>query len=129
MISVILDFGECQFKFDIRKLQDLRTFLKHWYRQKLIKQAFIAADPEMDPNDFNLNGFDDGAMNQEGTTSDDANVFEDGTRVHNEASSSRSRHGAARLSNNSPGSVSFISSLITFSVTATYFPTQKYVEV
>ena len=88
---VILDFGECQFKFDIRKLQDLRTFLKYWYRQKLIKQAFIAPDPEIDPSDLNLNDIDD-SVNQGGNRnavdSDDVE-FEDGTRILRDSSQNR----------------------------------------
>ncbi|XP_075250461.1 bridge-like lipid transfer protein family member 1 isoform X3 [Convolutriloba macropyga] len=47
-LSMILDFGECRFKFDFRKLAELRTFLKYWYRKQLIQQAFIATDENMD---------------------------------------------------------------------------------
>ena len=56
-ILVIVDFGECHFKFDIRKLNELRTFLKFWYRKNLMTRAFTATAPEED--DISIPDMDD----------------------------------------------------------------------
>ncbi|XP_063725543.1 bridge-like lipid transfer protein family member 1 isoform X2 [Symsagittifera roscoffensis] len=54
---LIVDFGECHFKFDIRKLNELRTFLKFWYRKNLMTRAFTATAPEED--DISIPDMDD----------------------------------------------------------------------